>query len=362
MEKELKRGWTTGSCATAATKSACNALLFDDFLDPVEITLPNNSKASFVTAKIEKGEGFAIASVIKDAGDDPDVTHGALISAKISFNKKGGGIIFKAGEGVGIITREGLPFPPNEPAINPVPRQMMKQAIKEISPDNDDFIIEISVENGAEIAKKTLNPRLGIIGGISILGTRGIVIPFSCSAWIHSIYRGIDVAKAAKLDHIIGSTGNTSEKSAQKFYDAPEIALIDMGDFVGGMLKYVKKKPFEKVTIAGGVGKITKLAQGMLDVHSKRGSIDLDFMAKIAKQIGANDEVLDKIKTANNAANVFAICQSANIKIGDEIAKYAFQTCAKLLNNKDINVEILIFNREGEIVGQFNFAPAIFEA
>lgn len=187
-------------------------------------------------------------SVVKDAGDDPDVTHGALIESTVRRGKPGSGITFKAGKGVGTITRPGLPLPPGEPAINPVPRKMIETAIREVAGDDADFEVEISVRDGEKIAEKTLNGRLGIVGGISILGTTGIVIPFSCSAWIHSIWRGIDVARATGCTHLLGATGNTSEKAGQAVYGLPETALIDMGDFIGGMLKYLRSHPVERVT------------------------------------------------------------------------------------------------------------------
>ena len=287
-DRPLKRGWTTGACATAAAKAACSALLGHGFPDPVEIGLPGGNRVGFALAVNETGEGWAMAGIVKDAGDDPDVTHGALVKCTVRRGAPGSGITFRRGEGVGLVTRPGLPIPPGEPAINPVPRQMIAQAIGEVAGEGADIEVEISVPGGAEIALKTLNPRLGILGGISILGTTGVVIPYSCSAWIHSIHRGIDVARAMGLSHVAGSTGNASEAAAQKFHDLHEVALIDMGDFVGGMLKYIRAHPVARVTIAGGVAKMTKLAQGMLDVHSKRGAADLDALADFAAQAGAS--------------------------------------------------------------------------
>ena len=232
------------------------------------------------------GEGSATAGVVKDAGDDPDVTHGALILATVRRAAPGSGVSFRAGEGVGTVTRPGLPIPPGEPAINPVPRQMLREAIAEIAAahgDAGDVEIEIAIPGGEALAAKTLNGRLGIVGGLSILGTTGIVVPYSCSAWIHSIHRGIDVARAAGLTHIAGATGSASEAAVKKLHDLPETALIDMGDFVGGMLKYLRAHPVPRVTIAGGVGKMTKLAQGLLDLHSRRGSVDLGVLAQACR-------------------------------------------------------------------------------
>ena len=189
---------------------------------------------------------------------------------------RGSGVSFRAGEGVGTVTRAGLPVPPGEPAINPVPRQMLREAIEEVATANDevgDVEVEIAIPGGEALAAKTLNRRLGIVGGLSILGTTGIVVPYSCSAWIHSIHSGVAVARAAGLAHIAGATGAASEAAVKKLHGLPEIALIDMGDFVGGMLKYVRTHPVPRVSIAGGVGKMTKLAQGLLDLHSRGGNV-----------------------------------------------------------------------------------------
>src|SRR6202034_744935 len=160
-------------------------------------------------------------------------------------------------------------------------------------------------------AAKTLNGRLGIVGGLSIPGTTGIVVPYSCSAWIHSIHSGIEVARAAGLTHIAGATGASSEAAVQKLYGLPEIALIDMGDFVGGMLKYVRRHPVLRVTIAGGVAKMTKLAQGLTDLHSRRGEVDLAALAGLAEAAGGNSELRQRIVTANTAAEAFAHARAA---------------------------------------------------
>ena len=257
-QPSLRRGWTTGACATAAAKSAYAALLTGEFLDPVQITLPRGELVSFALATQQIGDRGATAGVVKDAGDDPDVTHGALVTATVRRGVSGQGVRFLAGEGVGTVTREGLPIPPGEPAINPVPRRMIRDSVAELAggatPDID---VELAIPGGESLARRTLNARLGIVGGLSILGTTGIVVPYSCSAWIHSIHRGIDVARAAGVQHIAGSTGDTSERAVQKLYDLPDLALIDMGDFVGGMLKYVRRHPVDRVTIAGGVAKMT---------------------------------------------------------------------------------------------------------
>src|SRR5271170_392823 len=313
QERPLRCGWTTGTCATAAAKAAFSALITGEFPDPVEVTLPRGERPSFALALTRTEESSATAGVIKDAGDDPDVTHGALVLATVRFGVPGAGVTFRAGEGIGMITRPGLPVPPGEPAINPVPRRMIRDAVAEVANSIGraaDAEVEIAIPGGEALAAKTLNGRLGIVGGLSILGTTGIVVPYSCSAWIHSIHRGIDVARAGGLAHIAGSTGASSEAAVQKLHALPETALIEMGDFVGGMLKYLRQHPVPQVTLAGGVAKMTKLAQGMLDLHSKRGTVDLAALAALAEAAGGTRALGAKIVAANNAAEVFALAQA----------------------------------------------------
>src|SRR5512144_2526847 len=291
----LRRGWTTGTCATAAAKAAYTALLTGVFPDPVEVTLPGGGRPAFALATTAKADGSATAGVVKDAGDDPDVTHGALVLATVRRSAARSGVVFRAGEGVGTVTRPGLPLPPGEPAINPVPRQMMRAAIEEVAAehgDTGDVEIEIAIPGGEALAAKTLNGRLGIVGGLSILGTTGIVVPYSCSAWIHSIHRGIDVARAAGLTHIAGATGSTSEAAVRRLYDLPEAALIDMGDFVGGTLKYLRTHPVPKLTLAGGFGKLVKLAQGHLFLHSSKSQVDMGALAASLAELGAPGEAV----------------------------------------------------------------------
>lgn len=348
--KELRRGWTTGACAAAAAKAACAALLAREFPDPVQITLPGGAQPAFALATWQEGDGWASAGIVKDAGDDPDVTHGALVTATVRRGAAGSGIVFKAGPGVGTVTRAGLPIPPDEPAINPMPRRMIAAAVAEVAGDDGAFEIEISVRDGEKLAARTLNPRLGIVGGISILGTTGIVIPFSCAAWIHSIHRGIDVARAAGVSHVLGSTGSTSESAARKLHGLPEIALIDMGDFVGGMLKYLRKHPVERVTVAGGMAKMTKLAQGRLDLHSKRGLADFDELARIVEEAGGPAELVGRIPGANTVAEVFTLAAAEGINLGSVVAQKAWRVAAAVLDHEGIELEVLVFDRSGVLL------------
>lgn len=351
----LRRGWTTGACATAATKAAVELLITGSAPDPVTITLPKGEQPAFALALEERGPDYARVGIIKDAGDDPDVTHGAMIIAKLSAAAPGSGISFCAGDGVGTVTKAGLPIAPGQPAINPVPRQMMQAVIAEAAARlgfAPDIVIEISVPDGENLAKRTWNPRLGIIGGISILGTTGVVHPFSCSAWIHSIHRGIDVARANNFERVAGATGSTSEAAAQAHYDLPDIAMIDMGDFAGGMLKYLRRHPVPNVVVAGGFAKMCKLAQGFLDLHSGRSQVDFDWLAARATELGADDALIAKIKGANTAAEVLTLCTAAGIAIAPEIADRARRTAADVLADSPVNVETLVVDRNGTILAR----------
>lgn len=352
----LKRGWTTGACATAATKAAFVALITGEFLDPVSIILPKGDTPSFALAMEGLHDDFATAAIIKDAGDDPDVTHGALIIAEVRRLDKGAGIQFVAGQGVGTVTRKGLPIEVGNAAINPVPRKLMSDVITEIAEQHGvaaDVEISISIPDGEEIAQKTWNPRLGILGGLSILGTTGVVHPFSCSAWIASIHRGVDVARAAGISHVAGSTGSTSEAAVAKFHKLDEISLMDMGDFVGGLLKYLRHNPVERATIAGGFAKITKLAMGFRDLHSARSQVDFDWMAAQFQLLGANRKLLQQVKGANTALETLNLAQLEQLDIAGHIAKLALIEAQKIVNNSEVKIDILITDRQGKVIAHF---------
>ncbi|MEW5422848.1 cobalt-precorrin-5B (C(1))-methyltransferase [Amorphus sp. 3PC139-8] len=357
----LRRGWTTGSCATAAAKIAYVGWRTGDFPAMVPITLPSGDRPTFAAACHGAAEDGAWAGVVKDAGDDPDVTHGALVTATVRAAPPGVGVVFEAGEGVGTVTRPGLPLAVGEPAINPVPRKMIATAISEAATETggpSDVVVAIGIRDGARIAEKTLNPRLGILGGLSVLGTTGIVVPFSCAAWIHSIYRGIDVARAERLTHIAGSTGATSEAAVQRLYDLPDIALIDMGDFAGGMLKYLRRHPVERITIAGGFAKIVKLGQGLLDLHSRSGRVDFDWLAERVGEAGGDAALVAAAREANTANQVLEEARQADVPVGDLIAGRAWETAARALRDEAMALEVAIFDRKGVLVARSPMRPA----
>lgn len=346
----LRKGWTTGACACAAATAAYEALLTGRFPDPVTISLPKGLSPSFALKESLLTDGRASAAVVKDAGDDPDVTHGAVIRASVRLLPDGSGVRFKAGDGVGMVTKPGLPIPPGEPAINPKPREIITNNLGETAARfgrRADVEVTVSIDNGAEIAQKTWNPRLGIVGGLSVLGTTGVVIPFSCSAWIHSIHRGIDVARATSLPHVAGATGKTSEAAVRKLYNLPPEAMLDMGDFAGGLLKYLRKNPLPRLTIAGGFAKLVKLAQGHLDLHSSRSQVDFDKLARLVEHLGGSADQVALTRDANTAKQVLEACP--DLPLAETVARQARETALATLAG-DTDVEVLVVDRQGKVL------------
>jgi cobalt-precorrin-5B (C1)-methyltransferase len=354
----LRRGWTTGACAAAAARAAFAALLTGRFPDPVTIRLPRGEGPSFPLALAELGEGVARAGVLKDAGDDPDVTQGALIVAELAWAEPGSGIGFRAGRGVGTVTRPGLPLAVGEPAINPAPRAMIRDALIDVAEANGaafsgemgpDVTVTIAIPGGERLARKTMNGRLGIVGGLSVLGTTGIVVPYSCASWIHAIHRGIDVARAAGLDHIAAATGTTSERAVQRLYDLPEHALIDMGDFVGGTLKYLRRRPVARLTLVGGFAKLAKLACGHLDLHSSRSRVDGAALAQRLAGLGADRAAVDAAASSDSAAEILLIAGERQTALAGAVARQAREVALATLSGATA-VEVGVVDRAGEFL------------
>jgi len=351
----LRRGWTTGACAAAAAAAALRAVLTGTAPDRVTIRLPKGETPTFDVTTAEKiTDGWRVG-IVKDAGDDPDVTHGAEIIVTLTPRVPGNGITFKAGPGVGTVTLPGLPVAVGEPAINPGPRGIITDALRAVAEELDgapDANVTISIPGGEEIALKTMNPRLGIKGGLSVLGTTGVVIPYSCASWINSIHRGVDVAKHQNIAHIIAATGSTSEAAAMKaFPDFPEQAFIDMGDFAGGLLKYLRRAPVEKLTLVGGVAKLSKLAQGHLDLHSKRSSVDMAALAALARGAGADEQTSQQITAANTAMQAWQVCADAEVPLADVIARGARETAMAAVSG-DVEIAVRVYDRTGVEVGR----------
>ena len=349
----LRSGLTTGSCATATSLAAARLLLGGESSDAVSITLP---KGKVVQMRLEfcrlTSQG-AEAGTLKDAGDDPDVTHGALLYSQVRLLAEPG-IRFVAGTGVGTVTRPGLVLAVGEPAINPVPRRMISEHLQRLADEcsySGGFEVTVNVQGGEQLALKTMNPRLGILGGLSILGTSGIVRPFSCAAYIASIHQGIDVAHTNGYTHIAACTGNASEDTMRRVYGLPEIALIEMGDFVGAVLKHLRKVPVPRLTLCGGFGKISKLAAGHMDLHSRHSSIDLPQLAGWAADIGADEALQASIITANTSQQALALAHAAGIPLGDAVCAHAL-AFARSVVPAQVQVEVFAIDRQGGIVGR----------
>ncbi|WP_442955866.1 cobalt-precorrin-5B (C(1))-methyltransferase [Paenibacillus sp. y28] len=351
----MRHGYTTGSNATAAAKAALIALIEQEPQTEATIVLPIGERVTFSIIRCEYDQNRAEAEVIKDGGDDPDATHGARIITEVSWSEVPG-IAIDGGIGVGRVTKPGLPVPVGEAAINPVPRKMLRTVAREVL---DEYGIErgvrlvVSVPDGETIALKTLNGRLGIVGGISILGTRGTVVPFSTAAYKASVAQAIRVAVQCGCRHLVLSTGGRTEKFGMDMYpELPEEAFIEMGDFVGFALTQCKRQGVEKVTMVGMMGKFSKVAQGVMMVHSKSAPIDFGFLARVAEEAGASRETLQHIGEATTAAYVGDLMQEQGLGgFFEALCRYCNE--AALQETKGgMDIETVIIAMKGALLGQ----------
>lgn len=349
--KPLRSGLTTGCCATACCVAAVQALLKQHQPSSVDVLLPRGKIVSLDIEDYQKLDKGIRTSTIKDAGDDPDATHGALIFVELRLVEQAG-IVFKAARGVGTVTREGLMLAVGEPAINPVPRKMMTEHLQKAADTyayQGGFEVSVGVEKGEQIALKTMNPRLGILGGLSILGTTGIVRPYSCAAYIASINQGIDVARSNGIHHIAATTGSSSEAAIKAHYQLPEMALIEMGDFVGAVLKHLKKAPLQKLSLCGGFGKMTKLANGHLDLNSRASSINFEHLAQLAKEVGADTALADYILACNTSVQALKACQEKDIDLATRVCQAALAK-ARSIVPAEVEIEVWAIDRKGNFV------------
>lgn len=350
---QMRHGYTTGACATAVTKAALTALITGEAQETATIHLPIGRDVTFSIENNIIEETEVSCSTIKDGGDDPDATHGALIVSTVSWQQEPG-ICLDGGIGVGRVTKPGLPVAVGEAAINPVPRKMLYATVEETLSEfkiTRGVKVIISVPDGEEIAKNTLNGRLGIIGGISILGTRGTVVPFSSSAYMASIVEAISVAHATGNDHVVMTTGGRSEKYAMKQYKGlPEEAFIEMGDFVGFSLKHCKRLGIKRVSLVGMMGKFSKVAQGVMMVHSKSAPINFEFLAQLAKDVGAPDDIVQQVSEANTASHVGEI-MSGNSQFFNHLCE---SCCTSSLNHvkSGLVMDTAIYSMKGELLGR----------
>jgi cobalt-precorrin-5B (C1)-methyltransferase len=318
MAKRLRSGFTTGSCSAAAAKAAVIAITTGKAPESIEIGFPDGSRKSFAVHSCTFDNKKATASIIKDAGDDPDVTNKAEICATVELghqeNPDNPSVLYEniqlfRGKGVGIVTKPGLAISVGEPAINPVPRQMIYQSLQEVTKDS--LSVTISVTNGELLAEKTLNKRLGILGGLSILGTTGIVRPISADAWTATISATMDVAKEAGLQDIVISTGRTSEKGAQHLLQLPEEAYVEMGDFLHFSLTEARKRGFTTVHYSGMWAKVMKAALKIPQTHVKNGALEVASGAKLLESLGARPPLLGLLEKSNTAREMLTHIEAA---------------------------------------------------
>lgn len=359
-KSSLRTGYTTGTCAAAATKAALSALVSGDNLPKVNVSLPKDKHIVIDIAWIKfVNEKSVTASVIKDGGDDPDVTNGAEIWSTVSLLESSNKIMIDGGIGVGRVTKPGLGLEIGKAAINPTPLKMINQAIEEIlekqQKNRYGLSILISVPKGEEIAKRTDNPRLGIIGGISILGTTGIVIPYSTASFAASIRQSIDVSIAMGSDSVILTTGGRSEDFARSIFgnSVADHAYIQIGDFIGFSIKQCAIKKIKKAYVIGFIGKLTKMAMGVKQTHVKGSNVDMNFLATLANNCGANNDLVKKIKLANTARHVGELIDQSGLSMFYDVL------CEEVYNHlskdspSDLKIKIILLDFTGKVIGNF---------
>ena len=315
--EKLKTGWTTGACSAAAAKAAAKALATGEPQTSVEIKLPKKGeerRVEFPIERCEVGASWAEAVVVKDAGDDPDVTDGAHLTARVSWREEPG-IVLDRGDGVGRVTKPGLGLEVGGPAINETPRRMISYSVREaLDPAERGVRVVVSVPGGEKMAEKTTNARLGIVGGISILGTTGIVRPFSTAAWAASVVQAVNVMGAQGFGTFVLSTGGLTEKAAMRLLpDLDEVCFVEVGDFTGQAIKRAVENGLETCYFVGMAGKISKLAAGIMMTHWTRSKVDNDLLSEITSRAGGPKDLVDEIKEANTARHAYELWRAANL-------------------------------------------------
>jgi cobalt-precorrin-5B (C1)-methyltransferase len=310
----LRSGWTTGTCGAAAAKAATTALLSQTVQRTVEVLLPAGRRVSFDVARCDVEPARAEAVVVKDAGDDPDVTHGAHLTATVRWRDEPG-LQLEGGVGVGVVTKPGLGLEVGGPAINPVPRQMIRDNVGEVVDLAERGLrVVISVPDGEQRARKTTNARLGILGGISILGTTGVVRPFSTASWRASVVQAVDVMAAQGEPTLVLATGGRTEKAAMRLLpDLPEVCFVEVGDFTGAALREAVDRGLSDVVFVGMAGKLTKLASGVLMTHYTRSKVDLTVLAEVTAEVGGGADLVEAVRGANTARHAYELWEAAGV-------------------------------------------------
>jgi len=319
--KGTRKGFTTGACSAAAARAATVGLITEQFSGAIESLLPNGQRVTFNIHEAKLSGGQAKAVIIKDAGDDPDCTHNAAITVTVRIlSEAANQVILKGGDGVGTITMRGLGLEVGGPAINPVPRKNIEENVREVASEllkTQGLEVTISVPGGKEMAKKTLNDRLGIIGGISILGTTGIVHPYSTAAFRASVVQGIEVAASQGQKSVVLTTGGRTEKfTIRQLPHLDSACFVQMGDFLGPAMDSADQSSIENIIIGGMVGKLTKIAQGEVITHARRNAVDTQLLADLAKGLGVDSSVCTEI--ANNQTARFAAERMEELGVAEE--------------------------------------------
>jgi len=359
--RKLREGFTTGTAAAAAAKSALQLLLTGSPLNPISVTLPEGRVLSIPLHRSLLDEDSSLCSVIKDGGDDPDVTHGAEVGARVRIIGNTPGktkITFKAGAGVGRVTKPGLPVKVGEPAINPVPRQMVQWAIEEVVnvhrvEKGIEVEVEVFVTGGETLTAKTLNPRLGIVGGLYILGTTGIVRPLSHQAYRETILAALSVARAAGSEVVL-STGGKSERFARKLLShLAEESFVQIADFYGFSLEAAARLGFAKVTHSVFIGKLVKMAMGLHYTHANSGNMDLGILTDIACATGVSEDAIHSVSRANNARHALEIMQETNTvdRIIPKLSARVIESSQKH-SRRELDIHLLLFDYNGQVIYQ----------
>jgi cobalt-precorrin-5B (C1)-methyltransferase len=352
---KLRTGFTTGTSATAASMAAILSIIDQKKIEFVDVLLPKKDKIKICINSCEFDKNKARCSVIKDGGDDPDVTHGAEIVIDLELTSKPNSIEIDGGEGVGRVTKPGIGLDIGQAAINPTPRKMITENLMRVGKkilEKNGMNVVISVPKGKELGPKTDNPRIGIVDGISILGTSGIVVPYSTASFAAAIRQQIDVVVSMGDDTVVLTTGGRSEDYARKTLELPEHSFIQMGDFAGYTISQCAKKNVKKAYVGGFIGKFAKMATGVKQTHVKGSKVNMEFLSELAKKCNANDNVIKKIKNANTARNVQEIVLENNIEgffanLCSEVYKQM-----KIHSENKIPIEIILFDFDGGILGR----------
>lgn len=353
--KGQRTGFTTGACAAAAAKAAARCLVTNTVLTEIETALPNRTRVTFPLQRCERLGAHVVCSIIKDAGDDPDCTHGAELVADVELRSEPG-IEIRGGAGVATVTKPGLGLEVGGPAINPVPRRNITEMVMEEIANSPyrGACVTISVPSGEEMALKTTNARLGLLGGISILGTTGVVHPYSTAAFRASIVQEIDVAATCGLRELVLTTGGKSEQFAMVLHPhLPEQAFIQVGDFIGVGVRRCASRSVTRAIVVGMMGKLSKMAAGKMQTHAAGSEVDMGFLASLAAELGATPELLASIQQANTARHVLELCRDAGlVGITSLICRKVVEHCTRHAGGK-LEVHVFLVDFGGALLGRY---------